>query len=363
MAQSIKTTITTPSAPTATIGGSTAVDAALTSQDGPDALSLSAASVTAGATLAWTIYGPSGGDETEQIITAGSTSATPTWAAFTAASGKGAGLWLIKCVVTLDGLSTTYTRRVRVGDAAGFVSTYAPDLAALTSADWRSGGPGFSVDGETITVRNQATFSTGVLGPDGSTGIRLKPSSTGVNWSGADHSVGGVDFNILSATPGLTKNTPFDVIYAFRCDVDVSQEYQLFGAYVCNGPHTSDPRGAHVVRVYIVGQHIVEVQRRDGTSQVKVIMGDITTLRALAWRVEGMTARLFYSTSAVTSLPDSSFTGWTEVGPFAMDARDPLTAAQFTVADLTSGFICGLAGTPAATLDVTITGVWVRGKL
>lgn len=111
-------------APTATIGGSASVDASLTAQLGPTALSLSAASVTTGATLAWTVYGPLDTDETAQIITAGSTSATPTWAAFTAAAGKIPGLWVVKCVVTKDASSTTYTRRVRVGDTDGRYQTH-----------------------------------------------------------------------------------------------------------------------------------------------------------------------------------------------------------------------------------------------
>lgn len=159
--------------PTATVGGSTALWAALTAQDGVTALSLSAASVTAGATLQWTVYGPTGSDETAQLITAGDTTATPTWAAFSSASGRIAGNWSIRLDVTASGLTTTYTRTVAVGAGGGVATRY--DLSALGASDYTAGGATRDIGGVTADLYNQGAA---VWGSDGTDGIDVSPDAS-----------------------------------------------------------------------------------------------------------------------------------------------------------------------------------------
>ena len=204
-------------APTATVGGSTALDAALPAQWGPAALTLSATGVSPGATLAWTIYDPDGVDQTSTLITS-PTSATPTWGLFTLlTSGAITGTHVVKLTLTgADGQQTVYTRRVTVGLNGWLIflwdfSTGAYDGHDMyTDGDIPNQGLDLGMGGGELTAAGQQYVSGGRLTIKSGTG-----GGKGVGWfSGFTALFGGkvpigiragfaVDANFSSANDGV----------------------------------------------------------------------------------------------------------------------------------------------------------------
>lgn len=141
----------------ATVGGSTALSASLAPQTTLAALTLAATSesVTGTPTRQWAIYASDGTDLTGTLITAGATTASPTWAAFTASDA-----YRITYTLSDDGGTAVYTRTVQIGDSEKFLDAWQHIYDTDGAYNWGSGAQ--SLDGvlHTPAVPAGSTLNT-----------------------------------------------------------------------------------------------------------------------------------------------------------------------------------------------------------